>query len=101
MISAISAAPCQTSCWTPAPARSFFRHPSPKIPFPAAATAVAARLASPYRASWRSHRLHHYRNERYWFGVTNPVADHVFGTHPDEDAVPPSRTATTLGADDA
>jgi sterol desaturase/sphingolipid hydroxylase (fatty acid hydroxylase superfamily) len=55
---------------------------------------------APYRAIWRSHRLHHYRNERYWFGVTNPVADHVLGTYPDKDAVPPSRTAKTLGVDD-
>jgi sterol desaturase/sphingolipid hydroxylase (fatty acid hydroxylase superfamily) len=54
----------------------------------------------PYRAIWRSHRLHHYRNEQYWFGVTNPVADHVLGTYPAKDEVPPSATAKTLGVDD-
>ncbi len=23
-----------------------------------------------YRAAWRSHRLHHFKNERFWHGVT-------------------------------
>jgi sterol desaturase/sphingolipid hydroxylase (fatty acid hydroxylase superfamily) len=55
---------------------------------------------APYRAIWRSHRLHHYRNEQYWFGVTNPVADQVLGTYPEKDEVPPSPTAKTLGVDD-
>lgn len=45
----------------------------------------------------RAHRLHHYRNEQYWMGVTNHLADHVLGTFPDKDAVPVSRTAKTLG----
>ncbi len=35
-----------------------------------------------YRSIWRSHRLHHYRNERYWFGVVTNVADHLLGTFP-------------------
>ncbi|HEY7489069.1 MAG TPA: sterol desaturase family protein [Streptosporangiaceae bacterium] len=55
---------------------------------------------APYRAIWRSHRLHHYRNEQYWFGVTNPVADQVLGTYPAKDEVSPSPTAKTLGVDD-
>jgi sterol desaturase/sphingolipid hydroxylase (fatty acid hydroxylase superfamily) len=25
---------------------------------------------APYRAIWRHHRLHHYKNEHYWFTVT-------------------------------
>jgi len=29
-----------------------------------------------YRAIWRGHRLHHFKNEHYWFGVTSTVADH-------------------------
>ena len=50
-----------------------------------------------YRYVWRAHRLHHYRNERYWFGVTIHLADHVLGTFPQKDAVPVSPTARTLG----
>jgi hypothetical protein len=50
-----------------------------------------------YRYVWRAHRLHHYRNERYWFGVTVHLADHLFGTFPDKNAVPISATARTLG----
>jgi sterol desaturase/sphingolipid hydroxylase (fatty acid hydroxylase superfamily) len=49
-----------------------------------------------FRAIWRAHRLHHYKNERYWFGVTNPAADHVLGTFPDPGAVETSPTARSL-----
>jgi hypothetical protein len=52
-----------------------------------------------YRAIWRGHRLHHFKNERYWFGVTSTVADHLLGTAPDQAKVPKSGTARTLGAD--
>ena len=52
-----------------------------------------------YRYVWRAHRLHHYRNEHYWFGVTIHLADHLLGTFPDKDAVPVSPTARTLGID--
>ena len=54
----------------------------------------------PFRAVWRAHILHHYKNEQYWFGVTNPVADYVLRTHPSKEAVPTSPTARTLGVDD-
>ncbi len=47
----------------------------------------------------RAHRLHHYRNEQYWMGVTNHAADHILGTFPDKDEVPASPTAKTLGVD--
>ena len=50
-----------------------------------------------YRYVWRAHRLHHYRNENYWFGVTVHLADHFFGTFPDKNAVPVSPTARSLG----
>ncbi|MGF7233469.1 MAG: sterol desaturase family protein [Frankia sp.] len=46
-----------------------------------------------YRRTWRNHRLHHYRNERYWLGVTSPVADVLLGTEPARDTVPLSRAA--------
>jgi len=53
--------------------------------------------SSLYQYVWHDHRLHHYRNERYWFGVTVHLADHLFGTFPDKNAVPVSATARTLG----
>jgi hypothetical protein len=49
-----------------------------------------------YRAIWRNHRLHHFKNEHYWHGITNTVADHVLRTAPDQKDVPRSRTARTL-----
>jgi hypothetical protein len=55
----------------------------------------------PYRYIWRAHRLHHYRNEHYWFGVTVHAADHLLGTFPPKDAVPLSPTARTLGVEEA
>ena len=51
-----------------------------------------------FRALWRAHRLHHYKNEQYWFGVTNPAADYVLRTAPDPAAVPRSPTARDLAA---
>lgn len=50
-----------------------------------------------YRYVWRAHRNHHYRNERYWFGVTMHLADHVLGTFPERGAVEVSPTARNLG----
>jgi hypothetical protein len=54
-----------------------------------------------YRYIYRAHRLHHYRNENYWFGVTVHVADHVLRTFPGKDDVPVSATAFTLGVEPA
>lgn len=51
-----------------------------------------------YRAIWRNHRLHHYKNERYWFGVTSTIGDRVIGTAPDQREVPRSETARALHA---
>jgi hypothetical protein len=52
-----------------------------------------------YRAIWRNHRLHHYKNERYWFGVTSTVGDRVIGTLPDQRTVQRSDTARSLHAE--
>ncbi|HET9051057.1 MAG TPA: sterol desaturase family protein [Candidatus Dormibacteraeota bacterium] len=52
-----------------------------------------------YRALWRSHRLHHYKNEHYWFGITCTAADHVLRTAPDRRSVATSPTARTLGVE--
>lgn len=49
-----------------------------------------------YRGVWRTHRLHHFKNEHYWHGVTSTVADRVLRTAPDHREVPRSRTARTL-----
>ncbi|MGA9175131.1 MAG: sterol desaturase family protein [Thermoactinomyces sp.] len=44
----------------------------------------------------RYHLLHHFKNEHYWFGVTNPAMDHLLGTFPDETRVELSPTARKL-----
>ena len=49
-----------------------------------------------YRSIWRGHRLHHYKNERYWFGVTSTLADRALRTAPDQAVVPRSPTARSL-----
>lgn len=50
-----------------------------------------------YRAIWRNHRLHHFKNEHYWFAVTTPgTADRVLRTYPDPAAVATSPTAKNL-----
>jgi len=54
---------------------------------------------TPYRKLWRAHRLHHFRNEHYWFGVTMHLGDRVLRTYPERDAVPASPTARTLGVE--
>ena len=50
-----------------------------------------------YRIIWRNHRLHHYKNEHYWFGVTSNLGDVVLGTNPAQSNVPRSPTARALG----
>jgi hypothetical protein len=53
-----------------------------------------------YKAIWRNHRLHHYKNEHYWFTVTTSgTADRLLGTHPDSSTVETSRTAKNLHAE--
>jgi sterol desaturase/sphingolipid hydroxylase (fatty acid hydroxylase superfamily) len=52
-----------------------------------------------FKAIWRNHRLHHFKNERYWFGVTSTIGDRVIGTLPDQRSVPRSATARSLHAD--
>jgi hypothetical protein len=49
-----------------------------------------------YRHLYTNHRLHHFRNENYWFGITSTVGDHVLRTAPDKDDVPVSPTAKDL-----
>lgn len=55
--------------------------------------------SSAYKAIWRNHRLHHYKNEHYWFNVTTTgTADRVLGTYPDSAEVETSKTAKNLHA---
>ena len=49
-----------------------------------------------YRAIHRNHRLHHFKNEHFWHGVTNNVSDRVLGTNPDQREIAKSETASTL-----
>jgi hypothetical protein len=45
------------------------------------------------------HRLHHYKNEHYWFTVTTAgTADRLFGTHPEPGSVQTSPTVRALHA---
>jgi hypothetical protein len=50
-----------------------------------------------YRSIWRNHRLHHFKHEGYWMGITSRTGDRVLGTDPDPRSVPKSPTARTLG----
>lgn len=52
-----------------------------------------------YRSVWRNHRLHHFKNERFWHGVTNNLSDRVLRTNPDQREVERSETARTLHED--
>ncbi len=54
--------------------------------------------SAPYRTVWRAHRLHHFKNEHFWFGVTNPIGDIVLRTYPDRATVATSHTARNIGA---
>jgi len=52
---------------------------------------------SVYRAIWRHHRLHHFKNEHYWFTVTSAgTADRVLRTSPVPATVATSATAKNL-----
>ncbi|RMG95370.1 MAG: fatty acid hydroxylase family protein [Deltaproteobacteria bacterium] len=48
---------------------------------------------------YRHHRLHHFKNEHYWFGVSMTSGDRLLGTMPDHRTVPTSPTCRTLGLD--
>ncbi len=55
-----------------------------------------------YRAVWRNHRLHHYKNEHYWFTVTSSgTADRFLGTYPNPEKVQTSPTVRDLHAREA
>ncbi len=45
---------------------------------------------------FQNHRLHHFRNEHYWYSFTVPQVDAMFGTAPDATDVPRTPTCRTL-----
>jgi hypothetical protein len=50
-----------------------------------------------FRHVWRNHRLHHYKNEHYWFGVaTAGTADRLLSTYPEPAEVETSPTVKAL-----
>jgi hypothetical protein len=49
-----------------------------------------------YRRIWRYHRLHHFKNEHYWMGVTRHAADWVLHTLPRAQDVELSPTCRNL-----
>ena len=49
-----------------------------------------------YKRVWRNHRLHHFKNERYWHGITNTISDTVLGTNPDQKNIERSPTARAI-----
>ena len=51
-----------------------------------------------YRAIWRNHRLHHFKHEGYWMGVSSNLGDRLLRTNPDQRTIQKSPTARTLGA---
>jgi len=50
-----------------------------------------------YRRIWKNHRLHHCKNENYWFAFTIPQVDALFKTEPEAASVETSGTCRTLG----
>jgi Fatty acid hydroxylase superfamily len=52
-----------------------------------------------YRAIWRNHRLHHFKHEGYWMGVSSNLGDRLLRTNPDQRSVEKSPTARTLGVE--
>ncbi len=53
--------------------------------------------SKPLKRIFRYHRLHHFKNENYWLGVTMHQADRLLRTLPSARDVPTSRTARNLG----
>lgn len=53
-----------------------------------------------YQRLWRNHRLHHFKNEHYWFGVTMLGGDRLLGTAAPHTQIPTSQTCRSLGHDE-
>lgn len=53
-----------------------------------------------YRENARLHRLHHFKNENYWQGVSGFLGDRIMRTLPDPKDVPKSKTVRDLHGQD-
>lgn len=53
-----------------------------------------------YRRLWKNHRLHHFKNENLWYGVTMLSGDRLLGTAPQADQAETSETCRSLGVDE-
>ncbi len=42
---------------------------------------------APVRTAFENHMRHHFRNENYWFGVSNSLMDRLWGTAPEMEEV--------------
>lgn len=52
-----------------------------------------------YKRLWLNHRLHHFKNENYWYGVTMLAGDWLLFTQPEADDASRSATCRTLGVE--
>lgn len=52
-----------------------------------------------YQGLFRSHRLHHFRNENYWYGFTLTSVDRMLGTGPSPGSTERSEHCHDLGVD--
>lgn len=50
-----------------------------------------------YRRLWKHHRLHHFKNENYWWGVSRIEGDWLLGTAPDPADVEKSTSVREIG----
>lgn len=53
-----------------------------------------------YKKVFRNHRLHHFKNERYWYAFGGPWVDTYYGTGPEPETVAASESCRTLGITD-
>ncbi len=49
-----------------------------------------------FRKIWRNHRLHHFKNEHFWFNVSTYGVDLLLGTQPEPNQIRTSPTCLTL-----
>lgn len=50
----------------------------------------------PLRRTFEDHLRHHFRNENYWFGVSNRFMDRFWQTSPDPESVPKSASTRDI-----
>lgn len=53
-----------------------------------------------FKRLWRHHRLHHYKHEQNWFGVSTTMGDRLLGTAPDFKEIETSDSCRTLGVEE-